>query len=432
MQRGLEADKKGTQIWRRRAGLYALLCILSLTGCGSFYVLDLFSEETTQAQENQTMQKADSEQGKIRVQEVPLPSEPEESAAVSEEFSFLDEKAFRYSYEYLSEAEKLWYDDMEQILGTMGTEMRLSKEGLEAGLDESSIDRIFQLVLNDHPELFYVEGYTYTRYMRMDQVVAMELSGIYTMDWEEVTERRQRITEAVEELLCGIAPDASEYDKVKYIYETIIRNTDYQLEAPDNQNIYSVFVHHRSVCQGYAKAAQYLMNQLGVVGTLVQGTVDTGEGHAWNLVRIDGDFYYMDTTWGDASYQLEDIQGDASSPDINYDYLCVTTEQLLRTHILGGQTPMPYCSAIGANYYVREGAYFTSYDREQFSQLCQRYRDEGRNEVTVKCADYQCYMDMQTALIDQQEIFDYMDMDSGMITYTHNEKQLSLSFWMTN
>ena len=30
--------------------------------------------------------------------------------------------------------------------------------------------------------------------------------------------------------------------------------------------------------------------------TLVQGTVDTGEAHAWNLVQIDGTFYYTDCT----------------------------------------------------------------------------------------------------------------------------------------
>lgn len=408
------------------AGLCALLCALSISGCGPLGSMDMYQEPSGEKQET-----ADSStrQNETVLSEAP----PPETEASGEEISFLDGKAYRYSYEYLSEAERLWYDDIEEILGTMGTQKRLSKEGLEAGLDETGIDRIFQCVLNDHPELFYVEGYTYTRYMRMDQPIAMELSGIYTMDSQEAQTRKQEIAEAVQELLAGISPEASEYEKVKYIYDTIIRNTDYQLDAPDNQNIYSVFVNRSSVCQGYAKAAQYLMNQLGVAGTLVQGTVDTGEGHAWNLVRVDGAFYYMDATWGDASYQLEgEAQGISAIPEINYDYLCVTTGQLLRTHILGGQVPMPECTSMDANYYVREGAYFTDYDKEQFQQLCRRYRDEGRSEVTVKCADYRCYMDMQTSLIDQQEIFDCMDTASGTITYTHNEKQLSLSFWMTN
>lgn len=359
---------------------------------------------------------------------------PEKAAQDS---SFANAQADHYAYDTLTETEQVWYRNIARILGRMQEKQELSVNGIKGGLDETCIDKIFQCVLNDHPEFFYVEGYTYTKFTRLDKLVKLEFSGTYSMEPEEAGERMQQIESAAGEILSGISTDASDYDKVKYVYETLIRNTEYDLAASDNQNIYSVFVGRRSVCQGYAKATQYLLNRLGMECTMVMGTVDTGEGHAWNLVKVDGEYYYVDTTWGDASYQMEEsaAQGEDEEkrlPDINYDYLCVTTRQLLRTHTLGGVVPMPSCTAVRANYYVREGSYFISYDMEQMEQVFIRAGEQGRSEVTLKCADRNVYDEIDQALIEDQKIFEYLGTGSGTVAYAQNEKQLSMTFWMTN
>ena len=347
---------------------------------------------------------------------------------------FLADEVFPYAYNQLTEVGKLWYRDIEQALGYMREDVRLSEEGLDAGLDEEDIDTVFQCVMNDHPELFYVEGYTYTKYLRGDDTVAISFSGTYSLTVEEVVARKQEIEQAANSLLAGIAEDASDYDKVKYVYDTIIMNTDYDLNALENQNIYSVFVGELSVCQGYAKAAQYLLNRLGVEGTLVQGSVDSGEGHAWNLVKVDGSYYFLDVTWGDASYRSEDggLENETYFPEINYDYLCVTTGQLETTHKVENCVPIPECMATAANYDVREDALFTFYEREKLERIFQEAKESGRTDVTVKCADSICYQEMKTKLLDNQEIFDFFPMESETISYACNEKQLSLTFWMTN
>ncbi len=346
--------------------------------------------------------------------------------------SFLMQEVFPYACGGLSRAEQVWYHDMERILGNFGEGMELSAEGLAAGMDESNIDRIFQCVMADHPELFYVEGYSYLKYTKGNRLISIEFSGTYSMDRETAEGRREEILAAAEEILAGVEKDASDYDKVKYVYDTLICNTDYSLDAPDNQNIYSVFVNHLSVCQGYAKATQYLLNRLGVECTLVLGHVDTGEGHAWNLVKVDGEYYYVDTTWGDVSYQTEGVPPVLpSGPAINYDYLNVTTEEILRTHSIGGEGPMPQCVATEANYYVREGALFSSYDRDQMAELFRRKIQEGQEAVTVKCTDAVCYGEVLDALVGKQEIFSYLPDREGSIAYAQNEKQLSVTFWVT-
>ncbi len=357
-----------------------------------------------------------------------------QSAINSEqELSFLNPQASTYAYGSLSPEQQIWYKDIEQALGGMKEEIRLSEEGLDAGLNESNIDLIFQCVLNDHPEIFYVDGYTYTKYSRGEEIIAIDFSGTYQMDAAAALSNMMEIEQGAELFLTGISGDASEYDKIKYVFDTIIKNTDYDLNAPDNQNIYSVFVGRRSVCQGYAKATQYLLNRLGMECTLVQGTVDGGEGHVWNLVRVDGSWYYVDTTWGDASYRMQGTsQTVQQMPEVNYDYLCVTTEQLLRTHTLKPYVPVPECVDTAANYYVREGALLTDYDTEQLQQLFQRMMEENRTDLTIKCSDTACYNKVLLSLINNQDIFDFLPGDYGKVSYAHNEEQLSLTFWVTN
>lgn len=410
-----------------------LLAVLgSLSACSSEELLNSVPQTAKLEYEKVPVkEKQEVEQAQENAKQVSL-SEGDGNEEAS--ISFLSDTAYLYAYNCLTEPAQLWYNDMAAALGEMQETVRLSEAGLEAGLDETCIDRIFQCVLNDHPELFYVNGYTYTKYYRGETVVAIDFSGTYELKPEEAVARRQEIEQAVELILGGIDETATEYDKVKYVYDTIVRSTDYDLQAPDNQNIYSVFAGHSSVCQGYAKAAQYLLNRLGVACTLVQGSVEEGQGHAWNLVRVDDSFYYMDVTWGDASYQAQDGTAirEEELPEINYDYLCITTSQLLYTHTLDNCVPLPECVDMAANYYVRQGAYFESYNKEQLQQLFQGTLGSGRTDVTVKCADAECFVEMQTALVDNQEIFDYLSTEKDTIAYASNDKQLSLTFWVTN
>ncbi|MGN1146940.1 MAG: transglutaminase domain-containing protein, partial [Lachnospiraceae bacterium] len=208
-------------------------------------------------------------------------------------FLHKEEQLGRYCYDSLSADEQLWYEDMYAIMAGMHTDVELSAQGNQT-VGEQGIDKIFQCVMNDHPELFYVKGYTYTHYTYGGETAKINFSGTYTMDADERDRRQVLIDAAVEECLSGISMEASDYEKVKYVYEYLISHTEYDQNAEDNQNICSVFIDRQSVCQGYAKATQYLLNKLGVGATLVIGSVYGGESHAWNLVLIDGKFYYVD------------------------------------------------------------------------------------------------------------------------------------------
>lgn len=332
-----------------------------------------------------------------------------------------------YCLEYLDKHQKQLYIEIYSILVHQAKDIQVSS------VDVNELETAFQCVLNDHPEIFYVSGYTYTKYTYGEEVKRITFTGTYTMKPEIVEKRQNRMEEYITECLSGISPDAEDYEKVKYVYEYLIYHTDYNLDSEENQNICSVFLNKESVCQGYAKATQLLLNRLGVMATMVIGTVEGGEGHAWNLVKVNGAYYYVDTTWGDAFYVLGESEYDypeEKMPNINYDYLLVTTQQLCETHSIDNVVPMPRCVATEANYYVREGAYFTALDRDGIGTLFEKAYAQGEELVTMKFSSLEVYREVERALLDEQEVFEYLKSGDGMVAYTNSEKQLSISFWI--
>ena len=385
---------------------WVLLCFFLLSGCAMHE-----NVENTVAQAPK------------QYKETTVLAEEEKRAEEKETVRFQD----YFYYSTMDAKEQKVYKEILYALENYVEEMPLSSTRTEI------VDKVFQCVLMDHPEIFYADGYSFVKYTLGDEIKKITFSGTYIYEKEEKEHIEGEIEQAALELLKGLRADASDYEKVKYVYETIIRNTEYDMTAEDNQNIRSVFLNGASVCQGYAKAVQYLLTKLQVPVTLVIGTVENGEGHAWNMVKIDDEFYYLDTTWGDASYLFhvnEDSVQIQNTPEINYDYLCVTTEEILRTHSISSMYMMPYCDSVMANYYVREGAYFTVADENQLEQLIANYREQGRESVTLKCANEVVYETMVEELIHKQHIFNYIEGENNSILYTDSPKQLSITFWL--
>ena len=172
-----------------------------------------------------------------------------------------------------------------------------------------------------------------------------------------------------------------------------MNTVDYELEAEDNQNIYSVFVNKRSVCAGYSKAMQYLLDKLGVFCTYVTGKTEGGQSHAWNLVICEGDYYYVDVTWGDPVFMEQEGKeaGQAEKDYIGYDYMCCDDEELFRTHIPDEETILPACTSKEWNYYVVNGMYYEHYDNEETLKVMNDVISAGGSSVTFKYADEEVY-----------------------------------------
>ncbi|MBR3684422.1 MAG: hypothetical protein IKL78_06100 [Lachnospiraceae bacterium] len=399
----------------KKRSLLIVLMAFMLTGCNLKEEVSGLLNQGGESKDVQVDELTEEEVEEIRLEAGLTDS------AVSD---FEPSKYSRYYYDTLSDKEKEIYAEMYLVLQNCATDVTLST------LDKDEIDTVFSCVLYDNPDIFYVDGYSCTQITLNGELTRIEFSPTYTYTESEVQGKRSDIENKVNELLQGVSADDSEYDKIKYVYETVVEETQYVVGAKDNQNICSVFLNGESVCQGYAKSSQYLLNSLGVTATLVTGSIkDSGEGHAWTLVWIDNEPYYLDATWGDASYTLgSDGAAAQNVPEISYDYLNITTAELEKTHVVANISAVPECTATENNYYVKEGSYFTEVDKNQLETLFDDAYEAGNSYVTIKCADENVYEDMKAYLIDEQAIFDYLKGDN--VSYSYNQAALTYSFWI--
>lgn len=322
-----------------------------------------------------------------------------------------------YAYQTLDENTKTVYDEILQTLLEQKEKTEVSTT------DTAVLEHAYKAVCADYGGLFWVSGYMYTQYTKGGELVSMEFTPKYTMDQQTRQQTQGQIDASVAELLAGISASDSDYAKAKYVFEILIQNVDYDASAENNQNIISAFLSRATVCQGYACATQYLLRQLGIQSCIVTGKAN-GESHAWNLVRLDGDYYYMDTTWGNSRYLNG---GTETAKYINYSYLAVTTEEIGRTHTFDDTFSLPVCVSTDDNYFVQEGRYFTEWDPDAAGKILADDYAANRQESAIRFATPQLYQTALKELIEQQRITDYCP-DMTSVSYLEDADQQVLTF----
>lgn len=332
--------------------------------------------------------------------------------------ALLSDGVFRYAYEQLSDDEKEVYAELLVGITEMEEELEIDS------VDQETLDVIYELMLADHPEIFWTDGYTVTSYVLGNVVQTLTVTPAYTCS----VEQRDALAARVEEAASQITADASamyaeDYGRARYVYEKLIDMVEYDPDNADNQNICSVFLDGSSVCMGYAKSFQYLMQKLGIACMTVSGRAN-GETHAWDLVRMDDAYYYIDPTWGDTNY----TDPEAGYGSVNYLFFGMTTADLLKTHEIDMPIDLPDCTAQEDNYYVREGLLFTEFVPETIGSLIRDTQAAGAGEVTFRFTDAAAYVEAYRYLITENNVFAYCQ-GTEHVSYREDAVYLTLTLY---
>lgn len=270
----------------------------------------------------------------------------------------LEETDVYYYYKLLDEKEKSIYDSILNGYKDL-------KSDIDLEINLSDLNKMVLMVAADHPELFWVDSnYEYMTNTKDNTII---LRPQYNCSEKEKEKRETEILSSTESILSELSTETDEYEKVKKVFEYLIDTIVYELDAPDNQNIYSSLVNKRSVCAGYAKATQYLLQKSGITTLYVTGEIVNRGYHAWNIVKCNGDYYQVDTTFGDSNY-TNLVRGEElelpSELSYNYAYLCCNDSVIYRDRAKDETLSVPSCTRWDNNYYIRNGSYYEQYSLE--------------------------------------------------------------------
>ena len=283
---------------------------------------------------------------------MPEYTESSDNNSIEEEQLNID----RFYYNQLDQYGKILYDELynnkdKLKSGTFVAEYGNKFDNLlkqENGEDvlNKALDSAMNSLVLDNPELFYID---ITKMYLLTNITTRILSTTYEVSIsgngdsyleegfnseEEVDVAISNIENIKNEIISNTSGNT--VDKIRYVHNYLIDTVEYDVNAGTGiRDIYGALINQKAVCEGYAKAFKYIMDELEIPCILVCGTatnsVGVTENHAWNYVQIDGVWYAVDVTWDDPIIRGE-LLGDLPD-DIRYGYFLNGSEKFFQNHV---------------------------------------------------------------------------------------------------
>ena len=132
----------------------------------------------------------------------------------------------------------------------------------------------------------------------------------FTFTYLSDADQEAQMDQAVADLLSSLdLSSKTDYQKIKAIYDYICSNITYDYDNlyDDSYTLkhssYAALINKKAVCQGYASLFYRLALEAGIDARVISG--DSGGPHAWNIVKIEGSYYNLDSTWDAGNTEYE-------------------------------------------------------------------------------------------------------------------------------
>ena len=267
---------------------------------------------------------------------------------------YVTNSADNFFYAQLNNTEKNIYDGLENNKENLKTGKYAIQYGdnftdvlsQENGGDILGVyyQNAIEAFLQDNPEVFYINAnkmymnmqtitkgkkVTYNCYIDMGNQSNYYADGFYS--YEQVQTAVNEVENKKDKIINSLS--GSTYEKISKVHDYLVDNISYDTTYSNigTYSIYGALAKNICVCEGYAKAFKYILDDIGIPCELIKGvgTTSTGEqeNHAWNDVYIDGNWYAIDVTWDDPI-----IRGGSLTQKLKYKYFLVGSTELYKDH----------------------------------------------------------------------------------------------------
>ena len=227
---------------------------------------------------------------------------------------------------------------------TVFTALAPEFSGSPGPLEGKELAEIFFRLRLDHPSIFsYVSNFTYRFFDEAD--ILVHLIPEYLFEKKKIKEHQKALEGRITRLLRPMQELTPE-EQEKSIHDFILENVIYdKLQKQYSHEIIGPLQHGIGVCEGIAKTVKLFCDRLGIDCLIAVSEADPEHGvryrHAWNLVKIGGDWMHLDATFDNSLKRYGTKR---------YDYYNLDDRQLFRDHqpLIA---PVPACTKKDAFYY---------------------------------------------------------------------------------
>lgn len=264
-----------------------------------------------------------------------------------------------FYYEQLDEYGKVIYDRLYENIDKLKTGTYEADFGTEFNdlLHEENgtevLNNSFQLAINaltfDNTDLFYIDV---TKINLLTEITTRAFSTTYRVKiggngqsyladgfWdEEYVDIALGYIEDIKNNIISKTTGKDRVEQIKIVHDYLVDTVEYDLEAGSNiYNIYGTLIDKRAVCEGYARAFKYILDDLEIPTVIACGLAKNSAGvtetHAWNYVQLEnGQWYAIDVTWDDPVI----IGSGIISDSIKYQYFLKGANKFFEDHFEDG------------------------------------------------------------------------------------------------